>query len=304
MRTYQHSGAVPFSGALMTAAAGCLAALFLAVGYAFSFQYIPFVYLNLLLALGFGGGIGWTVGFTAREGKIRNVTIVGALAVVAAFIGAYVQWGATVYAACPPEELSQLWAAAGLAPLLPQNIFALMEELYAEGSWGLTSGSPVRGWPLAIVWVCEAGAILYAAFNAATKQIANQPYCEQCQEWVAARAPHLYLGDEYEAVWSEVKHGAFENLALTSRASGDEPSYMRLTLHVCEKCQDSNYLTIAACKNTTDSKGNAKFEEKNLFTNLAIQHIQTELIQAANSVAPAPGAMPESCQFAPPQIAT
>ena len=52
MRTYQHSGIVPPTGALLALAAGCAVAPFLGVAYSFSFYYIPFVYLNFLLACG------------------------------------------------------------------------------------------------------------------------------------------------------------------------------------------------------------------------------------------------------------
>jgi hypothetical protein len=52
MRTYQHSGIVPPTGALLTLAAGCAVAPVLGVAYSFSFYYIPFVYLNFALACG------------------------------------------------------------------------------------------------------------------------------------------------------------------------------------------------------------------------------------------------------------
>jgi hypothetical protein len=294
MRTYQHSGIVPFTGALMAIAAGSLAALFLAVVYAFSFQYIPFIYLNFLLAIALGGGIGLTVGLTAREGKLRNVSVVAAIAIIAALLGLYVQWGATVYAACPPDRLPELWSKAGLLPLLPQNIYLLMQDLFAEGSWSLTSGSPVRGWPLFALWVFEAITILASAFHFATSQIANQPFCEKCQEWIAGKSPHLYTGAGHERVWSDVQHGAFESLALTPRATGQEPTYMRLTLNVCEGCHENNYLTITACRNTIDPKGNHKLEVTNLVTNLILQPAQAEIVVAANLIAPdSDGTLPD-----------
>ena len=57
MQTYSHSGAVPVIGGLLTVAAGILAAAILAPIYAYSFHYIPIIYLNVFITLAFGAGI-------------------------------------------------------------------------------------------------------------------------------------------------------------------------------------------------------------------------------------------------------
>jgi hypothetical protein len=294
MRVYQHSGIVPASGALMTAAAGSLAALFLGIAYSFSFYYIPFVYLNLLLACGFGAGVGYVVGHTAKEGKIRNVAVVGVIAVLAAMVGIYFEWGSTVYAMCAPTELSRLWENAGLAPFLPHHIVVLMFDLFAEGSWGFSENQMVCGWPLVFLWFAEAATIFGLAIATAVGQIKDVPFCEKCQEWIAGRAPHLYVGDGTELVWKDVQKGTFEPLALTPRANGDEPTYVRLTLAICEGCSENCYLTITACQNTVDSKGNPKLVQNDLVTNLILEPAQADIVQAANWIAPAPdGSAPD-----------
>ena len=282
----------------MTAAAGCLAAVFLGIGYSFSFYYIPYPYLNFLLACAFGGGIGWTVGSTAHEGKIRNVAVVAALAFVAGLIGIYAEWGSTVYAMSPVGDLPRLWNDSGLSTFLPHYVAAVMIALFEKGSWGLAAGTMVHGWPLVALWITEAGVILWLATTVAAKQIATRPFCEKCQEWISGRTPHFYVGEGQEPVWSEVQHGAFENLAMTPRANGDEPSYVKLTLCVCDGCDEGNYLTITACKNTVDARGNPKLEEKNIVTNLILQPAQVEIIQAANWIAP------EAGSTLPPALAT
>jgi hypothetical protein len=97
------------------------------------------------------------------------------------------------------------------------------------------------------------------------------------------------VGDGTEPVWTEVQQGTFETLAMTSRATGAEPTFVRLTLKTCDGCSDSNFLTITGCKNTVDGKGNPKLEENNLITNLILQPTQVDIIQAANMIAPAMG---------------
>lgn len=292
MRTYQHSGIVPVTGATVALAAGCLVAPLLGVAYSFSFYYIPFVYLNFLLACAFGAGIGWVVGYLARVGKIRNTLAVSAFAAVATILGVYAEWGSTVYAMTPVTDLQQLWADAGFLPLRPNNLVALMQHLFAEGSWGLSGNSTVHGWPLVALWIIEAGIIFGAATATAANHIVKRPFCENCQVWIEGQQPHYYVGDGSEPVWNEVQQGAFESLALTPRAGGNEPTYVRLTLSVCEGCSTSNYLTITTCKSTTDNKGNPKLEENDVVTHLILQPAQVEIVQAASLIAPEVGSTP------------
>lgn len=293
MKVYQHSGIVPASGALMTLAAGLLAAIALGVAYTFSFYYILYVYLNVLLTVAFGGAVGWVVGFVAREGKIRNVPVVGGLALAAAFIGIYAEWGTTAFALTPASELGAQWRKLGLLPYLPHNIVSLAIELYRTGSWGMSANSTVHGPPLAALWLIEAGLIGAVAIAAAVHQIADVPFCEQCEEWTTRREPLLFAGNGYGKVWSDVQHGVFEELAQTPRASGDETTYVRLTVSDCPKCDESNYLSIVACENRVNSKGQRYVAERKIALNVPLTAPEVEIVGAAAMIAPAIGTPPD-----------
>jgi len=292
MRTYQHSGTVPVLGAIQALAIGSAAAVVLGIVYSFSFYYIPYVYLNFLLALGFGAGVGATIGWAAREGKIRNTGVTVALAVVASLVGIYAEWGSTLYALAPMTEMGDYWKEFGLSSFLPQSIIGLMVHLFQEGSWGLTAGAMVKGWPLFAMWLVEAGVIVGLAGATAFAQIAKRPFCESCDEWITGETPHFYIGDGTEPVWTEVQNGNFDPLADTEQATGSEPTYVRIKLHVCDTCTQSNYLTITRCENTVDNKGNPKLEEKDIITNLAVDDTEVELIRTAHMIAPVAGMPP------------
>src|SRR5262245_50978108 len=236
MRTYQHSGIVPALGAMQALAIGSAAAVVLGIAYSFSFYYIPYVYLNLLLAVVFGAGVAWTTGWAAGEGKIRNTAVTVALAVVATLVGIWAEWGVAPYAMAPASELGAYWKEFGLATFTPWAILGLMEELFVNGSWGLAAGQMVNGWTLFALWFVEAGVVIGLAATTAYSQIADKPYCEACDTWIASETPHLYAGNGYEKAWSDVKHGDFDALADTEQATGSEPTYIKVTLHVCDSC--------------------------------------------------------------------
>jgi hypothetical protein len=160
-----------------------------------------------------------------------------------------------------------------------------MADLFENGSWGMTEGQLVSGWTLVALWFIEAGVIIGSATTIAYSQVANRPFCEACNAWITGETPHLYVGDGSEPVWKEVQAGNFDPLADTLRATGNEKTYVRLNLHVCDSCEGSNYLTITCCENTTDHRGNPKTVENDLVTNLAIDSTQVELIRAANMIA-------------------
>jgi hypothetical protein len=282
----------------MTLAAGSLAAGILGVAYTFSFYYVLYVYLNILLTFAFGGAVGWTVGFVAREGKIRNVPVVGALALVAALVGIYFEWGTTAFAMTPAAELRTQWQKLGLLPYLPHNILSLAMWLYTNGSWGMTANATVHGLPLASMWLVEAGIIGSVAVTAAVHQIADVPFCEKCEEWVTRREPLLFAGNGYGKVWSDVQHGVFESLAQTPRASGHETHYVKVTVSDCPKCDDSNFLSVAACETRVNSKGQRYVVENKIALNVPLTATQVEIVAAAATIAPGIGMPPEF--LAPP----
>src|SRR4029450_3600069 len=90
--------------------------------------------------------------------------------------------------------LPRLWHQAGLSTFLPHYVAAAMFGLFEKGSWGLSAGTSVHGWPLVALWVIEAGLILCVATRVAVNQIATVPFCENCQEWIAGRTPPFYVG--------------------------------------------------------------------------------------------------------------
>ncbi|RZK26574.1 MAG: hypothetical protein EOO63_14520 [Hymenobacter sp.] len=74
---YQPSNKMPLAGTLALLAGGVAAALVLALVYIYAVWYIPFIYINFILCLGFGLLLGAALAALARLGKLRNPAAVG-----------------------------------------------------------------------------------------------------------------------------------------------------------------------------------------------------------------------------------
>ena len=148
MKTYSHSGAVPVSGGLLTVAAGILAAAILAPIYAYSFRYIPIIYLKVFITLAFGAGIGFAVATAARWGKVRSNFFLGAITLLSTLLGVYLYWAAYLCALAGIDQVGPL-------ALFPPVLVEFSRQLFENGSWGMQEGEPIKGWFLATIWLIE-----------------------------------------------------------------------------------------------------------------------------------------------------
>ena len=270
-RVYKHSGAIPLIGGLMTVVVGLLAAFIGGLIYAYAFQWIPIIYINFVVTLAFGALIGGAVGWSAMTGKIRNNMLVSLLTLIFATLGVYAEWGFTPMALGIP--------GAGLDGLRPDVVIGLAKYLYAEGSWGMSDGAPVKGIFLAILWVVEAGTILVTAFLVCKAFGTSQPFCERCDAWTTSQEGVVFLqatGDE--PAWSGIIAGDLNGLNEFVHASGRESLLVRLDVAVCGTCEDSDFLTISRVTYSTDNEGNIKEDKKPLVTNMIIDRKQLEFV--------------------------
>src|SRR4051794_39520539 len=89
---YKPSGKFTFSGVALGLAGGFINGLILALVYAYLISYIPFVYLNFFLTIGYGLLLGFIVGSVMRWGKVRNSWVGAMVALVVVVISLYFSW--------------------------------------------------------------------------------------------------------------------------------------------------------------------------------------------------------------------
>jgi hypothetical protein len=271
MEIYRHSGTVPIGGAILTGVVGLVTALVCGVIYTFAVAYIPFIYLNFLFTLGFGAAIGCAVSWGSTAGKIRNTFLVTAIAWVCALLGIYTEWGVTPIALVG-------WNEIGLFGFDPLAMFAFMQFLYQEGSWGISGDQNLTGIPLLCVWLIEAGVVI-GMTHVMSRVNVGIPFCEQCDQWTTPEeGVRLFQGTGDEPQWASVQSGNVEVLNDMTLLNTFARTAVRLDLATCPVCKDSAFLTIQAASYEIDKDGDLKESLTPIATNLTLGPGQAEVV--------------------------
>jgi hypothetical protein len=296
---YEHSGATPILGLVLTIAGGLVGAVALACAYSYGDVYIPIVVLNVLLTGGFGFCMGWGVAFFARLGHVRNTLAPAVIAAVSGCVGLYVAWGVDRLARVGFPDDGDI-----LAVFAPHEMARYIRFFYDNGFWSLNpshgGGQPnmVSGIPLAIVWLVEAGAIVGIAAWAAHSWMHGSVYCERCQGWVTTQSDVCRIAPaDISSLQDRVANGDLAPLADAPRAEPTAKDYLRLDLACCDICHESNYLTLSQITTKLDRKKKETVTTEVLIDRLAIKPGDVPVVRAAGRVAePAsdPAASPPS----------
>lgn len=278
METYRHSGSVPLGGFLSTFLIGTTAAAIGGIIYAYAIYYVPIIYLNLLLTVGFGIAMGALVGAMARRGCIRNTFVVAVLGLGAGIVGVYAAWVGTMLA---------LGLADGLRTADPMRIMTVMKFLYMVGYWEF-HGDTLKGVPLALVWLLEAGTIVFLATRSARAAIAQLPFCERCGQWTETEqgVQHLLLRPEDEIALDRITAGHVATLNDMERLGDEGGDHVQLDLATCPSCSDSNFLTVKAVRLSVDRKGQVKAATQTLLMHGLIGENDVALVRDAGRVRP------------------
>jgi hypothetical protein len=258
---YKESGKVPPAGAVIALVLGSLAAAILSVIYAYATNYIPIIYLNFLLTIGLGAGVGFAVGKGAEIGKIRSKKIVIILSVLVALVASYAAWVTAVY----------LWMGSELLLLNPLDLFEMIQIAAEEGVWSFKGSTPT-GAALYGVWAVEIIVIIGGAAMAGLRAYPSEPFCESCDKWTKQKelTNHLDHPEDLEAFVKALEAKNFDPLTVLRNAGLGNPIHLKVGLLDCPSCPKVHYLTITLIVATIKDDGKVETEETILVENLSI----------------------------------
>jgi hypothetical protein len=283
MKFYEHSGRGGTWGVPMAAVTGILAALVLAVVYVYVLNWIPLIYVSFLATGAFGFAVGAAVGWGAKVGKLRNMTIAVMLGVLVGAIAMYFAWAIDPMARFP--QLGRpLWDL--------ESIWQYMQAGYAEGFWSIgRNGTAVTGLFLAAVWVIEAVLVIGLAVIGVNTLLGEQPFCEETNQWTKTQKAVSRLSLEHD----EQVEGKFRRLldgdirAVSEFFSTDvNANHLQLDLATCEECPTCKFLTVRMIEFETNKKGEIVKKETKLLGNLQISEEELAIVRAGGTIRPEP----------------
>jgi hypothetical protein len=270
IRPYRHSGKFPVQGPILAVAAGALVSLPLGFAYAYLNQWIPSIYLNILITIGYGFGFGFLTGWVLKFTKVRNNSVAALTAFVVGLCALYGCWNGHLHAMTENAPL--------LAP--PSHIWGMMKILYEFGSWGMRSGENVTGIPLVIVWVVEAGMIIGFTVFTGWSWIAATPFCETCQRWLDQKRTLDTLAPFTDPVQrAALKSGELGPLLDAKPRAADSWSFARVTLQYSPACDTFCTMRLENVTAAKNAKGETKEKKESLTDVLALPHAMRELIE-------------------------
>lgn len=261
---YSHSGKFGPHGPLLAVIAGGILAFPLGIIYSYLIKWIPFIYLNLFITIGYGFIFGFVTLFLLKLGKVRNRPVALLTGLVVGLLAWWGSWNGCAKA---------LIGAQAPWLLTPHQLSRLISILYEEGSWGIgfSSSTPVTGIFLAICWIAEGAAIVGIATMVPHKAIAHTPFCELHDCWLDKEKKidklDAFVRPEHIEAFKAGDIAPLEQSKPRVPASG---RFARMTLKHSDSCHDFCTLSIANVTLTPDKKGNLKEKEEPLMTNLLV----------------------------------
>lgn len=278
---YKSSGKFSAHGLVLMLVGGIVSALIAGVVYGVVTWYMPIIYVNVLLTLGLGFGCGWLVLRLGIALHIRNTTVYLAVALATALAAYYANWVAWIWAASGREAMA----------ILPNQVVAVMKVVYEEGAWSMgSSGEPVKGVFLGLIWLTEALVILIAPLKMVW-DIRDHPYCELTGGWVndvTVIGPFLPVGESDG--WREaLEAGEFSKLESLQPLRGDLSNgsvFGQIKLRHAGSPESLHLLSIANVTVNVNDEGKVKLKEKPVVRDMVIDHESHELInELANDLA-------------------
>lgn len=259
-RFYRPPGDVGIASLIVIVPLGLLAAAILALIYGFATYYIPFIYLNFLLTIGFGFVLGLALGMLSVKFKFPSRKFGGLMAVGVGCFAVYAAWVCWILAVSEREAFM----------VSPLAVFEVIQLIAEEGGWTLFGGTP-RGIVLYLIWLIEAGIIVGGAWIVYLGAVSN-PYCVNCSQWadetvILSPLTAIANPDDFSAQLQAENYAVLDEL--NPAAEVREP-HSKLTLSRCARCGNLNVLTAATVSCSVDKEGNAQFTDTPVCSELLV----------------------------------
>ena len=238
---------------------GILLMVALAFLYQLLLEWIPFIYVNVLMTLGMGLAAGMTATFVIKTGHCRSLLL-------ATLIG--LSLGTTALVA---KFLWQYRAAfnAGLFESFPEHILRRV-----NGGWmvGRGNGAPLSGMFVYLVWLIEAGIVFYFGWTM-SRAAAKEPYSEKMNLWADEAESVMLLPITSEEMVHQIKSAtSVEELLEIPIPKTDESAKVAqyIVNSIPGQEMEDAYLTVKTIEYSINKKGEQETKETTLVENAVL----------------------------------
>lgn len=263
---YQPSGRFSVPGVLLMLVGGLLAAVPLAFAYVYAIWYIPLIYVNFLVTLGFGLGLGWVLKRLVKLGKIRNPKLVGWLSFGVGVWAWYVQWCVYLTLLAGAGETESFGSRASITHTSfepefflgalgsPVAVLGMLPKIAENGTWSIF-GVGVSGIFLYLIWLIEFGAITLFSTTVPLDQ-ASTPFSETALEWAEKTTLPQSAAPFYDpaATRTALEAANWQHLQLLP-ADAEPAPFGRLHVYQSPKDPDCCYLSLENVTIERDKNG-------------------------------------------------
>lgn len=291
LKPYEESGKFSIISPVVLLLFGVIGSVILGFIYSYAIHYIPFIYLNVVIALGFGGLMGIVTGYAGKITHVRNKKLLAVMGLINGCIALYFSW--------------IVWLRIifeGYWFVSPSEFWEAIQLVNEYGTWGLgrSSDTAISGVFLTIIWVIEGGIVVLLSAIAST---ISGVYCEDCGKWIDDETTKTFEVDAFspqnsddlesesqqnamdistrvEAIKEAVECGDFSLLNKLSKATDASPANTFLVVKYakCKECNRVAYLSLEKKEITLDKKGKKDTNKTTLLDNLMISSdMYTEL---------------------------
>ncbi len=238
--------------------------------YAYCIWYIPFFYINFLIAAAFGFLIGFLINTVViGKGKVRNVPLSLIFGLLGGFVALYFHWAvwvdlvinagesygnSTIGVTASNIEFLQVFNLA----IQPDLLFEIIGEINKTGTWGL-KGTTVSGAVLSVIWIIELLIIVVVTIITSFHK-SKQPFCEKDNSWFK----ETVLGTfdfilDTASVTKELETGNSTLIETINKIENPQISHSILTMYTSNFKE--TYLSIENKNAKTDKDGKLDFDD-------------------------------------------
>ncbi len=253
--------------------------------YAYCIWYIPFIYINFIIAAVLGFIISWfTRKIVIKLGKVRNTTLALIFGLLAGLICMYFHWAVWVDLVINAEEnygnstigitvsnikILDVFALA----LQPDTLFSIIQEINKYGTWGLRSAT-VSGVFLSIIWIIEL-LIIVGISTIIPIATAKEPFCELDNKWFKEHIlPAFNYVENRPEFLANLEQSNPETFSELKKVENLERNHSVFTLYKSEK--GDNYLSVQTRRAKKNKKDEIEFNEIDVAEYI---HLNTELVK-------------------------